>query len=110
MVGACRGCKDFSDFFRVLLPVLSRILSNTHLSKNVHFLITKVGEEGRKGRYGITALLHQAYFSNRLPARLSFPATEPPDPRRVRERFQNGVSEEVSEGFSKGLSRVLEGF
>ena len=34
-------------------------------------------------------------------SRLSFPATEPPDPRRV--------SEGVSEGFSKGFRRVLEG-
>ena len=45
-----------------------------------------------------------------IPSRLSFPATEPPDPRRVSE----GVSERVSEGFSfegswKGFRRVSEG-
>ena len=42
-------------------------------------------------------------------SRLSFPATEPPDPRRVSEGFEKGVSEGVSEGFSKGFTRVLEG-
>ena len=41
-----------------------------------------------------------------LGSRLSFPATEPPDPRRVSE----GVSEGVSKGSLKGLRRVLEGF
>ena len=41
-----------------------------------------------------------------LLSRLSFPATEPPDPRRVSE----GVSEGVSQGFSKGFRRVSKGF
>ena len=42
-----------------------------------------------------------------LTSRLSFPATEPRDPRRVSEGFEKGVSEGVSEGFSKGFRRVL---
>ena len=46
-------------------------------------------------------------------SQLSFPATEPPDPRRVSEGFPKGffegVSEGVSEGFSKGSRRVSEG-
>ena len=42
-------------------------------------------------------------FKNPLLSRLSFPAREPPDPRRVSE----GVSEGVSERFSKGFRRVL---
>ena len=37
-----------------------------------------------------------------LHSRLSFPATEPPDPRRVSEGFQKG--------FLKGSLRVFEGF
>ena len=37
-----------------------------------------------------------------LGSRLSFPATEPPDPRRVSEAFQKGSL--------KGFRRVLEGF
>ena len=41
-------------------------------------------------------------FSPHVGSRRSFPATEPPDPRRV--------SEGVSEGFSKGYRRVLQGF
>ena len=44
-------------------------------------------------------------------SRLSFPATEPPDPRRVSEGFQKGSLKGslkgVSEGFSKGFRRVL---
>ena len=50
-------------------------------------------------------------------AQLSFPATEPSDPRRVSEGFQKGfrrvsegIFEGVSERFSKGSRRVLEGF
>ena len=49
-------------------------------------------------------------------SRLSFPATEPPDPRRVSEGFNPRTPEgfqkgfrRVSEGFSKGFRRVLEG-
>ena len=49
----------------------------------------------------------------RTESRLSFPATEPPDPRRVSEGFQKGFRrglrrglEGVSEGFSKGFRGV----
>ena len=45
-----------------------------------------------------------------IESRLSFPATEPLDPRKVPEGFEKGVSERVSEGFYKGFARVLEGF
>ena len=38
-----------------------------------------------------------------LGSRLSFLATEPPDPRGVSEGFLNGVSERVSEGVSEGF-------
>ena len=38
-------------------------------------------------------------------SRLSFPATEPPDPRRVSEGFQGSLK-----GSPKGFRRVLEGF
>ena len=41
-----------------------------------------------------------------LASRLSFPATEPPDPRRVSEGFQKGFLK----GSLKGFRRVLEGF
>ena len=44
-----------------------------------------------------------------LKSRLSFPATEPPDPTRVSEGFSEGVSEGVSEGSLKGFRRVSEG-
>ena len=47
--------------------------------------------------------------ASRRGSRLSFPATEPPDPRRAPEGFEKGVSEVVSEvvseGFSKGFRR-----
>ena len=39
-------------------------------------------------------------------SRLSFPATEPQDPRRISEGFQKGSLK----GSLKGFRRVLEGF
>ena len=45
-----------------------------------------------------------------LDSRLSFPATEPPDPRRVSEGFEKGSPKGCPKGSQKGLRRVLEGF
>ena len=43
------------------------------------------------------------FHKRQLDSRLSFPATGPPDPGRVSEECQKGVSEGVSEGFLKGF-------
>ena len=45
-------------------------------------------------------------LQNPLNSRLSFPATDPPDPRRVSEAFQKGFLK----GSLKGFRRVSEGF
>ena len=49
-------------------------------------------------------------YARPLCSRLSFPATEPPDPRRVSEGFEKGVSEGSLKGFRRVFTRVLEGF
>ena len=43
-------------------------------------------------------------------SQLSFPATEPPDPRRVSEGFPKGFLKGSLKGSLKGFRRVLEGF
>ena len=82
-------------------------LQTSHL--NILSVATPAERRGENQIFGGEKKLLESVGEIFLSSRLSFPATEPPDPRRVSEGVSEGVSERVSEGFSKGFTRVLEG-
>ena len=53
--------------------------------------------------------LHTLRFRDPFRSRLSFPATEPPDPRRVPEEFLKGFLKESLKGFRRVLEGVSRG-